>query len=443
MPKPAKRNEPCTEELGAVSDHDYNNGMECTVQLANEDDFPSLPLTPSKPPLAKKLATTRVHSTSNTFVTDDTVQKLADLINSRSDALESMIGAIRTDMKAISEKVTRIEQRVEKSEETTQKCLSRVADLESYGRRWNLRLHGVPEIEKENVREQVIGVCQQVLPALKEKLPDVIDVAHRVGRRRHDDPKPRGVIIRFISRRHKEELWKAAKNCTFLQAKGLRFTEDLTKEEKENRQKLWPKIKKARDDGKAAYFVEEEDFASCDSASCGTAPHVDSASCDQRLMRPAPHATSASCHPRLMPPAPHATRASCHPRLMPPAPHVTRASCHPRLMSPVPHVSSASCLQRLMSPAPHVTRASCHPRLMSPAPHVTRASCHPRLMSPAPHVSSASCLQRLMSPAPHVSSPSCDQRLSRPAPHVTRASCHQRLMSCLTLASIFPSRSLF
>ncbi|KAK7895939.1 hypothetical protein WMY93_021264 [Mugilogobius chulae] len=235
MPKPAKRNEPCTEELGAVSDHDYNNGMECTVQLANEDDFPSLPLTPSKPPLAKKLATTRVHSTSNTFVTDDTVQKLADLINSRSDALESMIGAIRTDMKAIT-------------------------DLESYGRRWNLRLHGVPEIEKENVREQVIGVCQQVLPALKEKLPDVIDVAHRVGRRRHDDPKPRGVIIRFISRRHKEELWKAAKNCTFLQAKGLRFTEDLTKEEKENRQKLWPKIKKARDDGKAAYFVGGRGF---------------------------------------------------------------------------------------------------------------------------------------------------------------------------------------
>ena len=92
------------------------------------------------------------------------------------------------------------------------------------------------------------------------KLPDAIDVAHRVGKQLQDDQRPRGIIIRFISRRHRDAIWKAAKNNNFLQSKGLRFTEDLTKEDRENRQKVWPAIKKAREDGKTAYFVGGRGF---------------------------------------------------------------------------------------------------------------------------------------------------------------------------------------
>lgn len=260
-PKSAKRSEPSIEQekiISISSDHDYDNGMECSV--LHEEEFPPLPVTPSKPPLAKKPAPGRFRSADNIFASDNTAQKLADLINSRSDALEKMIGDIRTDMKAVKEKVAYIEQRVEKNEETTLKCFSRVVGLESYWRRWNLRLHGVPESERENVREDIIDICQQILPTLKEKLPDSIDVAYRLGKKRRDDLKPRVIIIRFISLRHKQELWKAAKNCAFLKAKGLRFAEDLSEEDRENRNKLWPKIKKARDDGKTAYFVGGRGF---------------------------------------------------------------------------------------------------------------------------------------------------------------------------------------
>ncbi|KAJ8278195.1 hypothetical protein GJAV_G00084950 [Gymnothorax javanicus] len=160
----------------------------------------------------------------------------------------------------MNEKIVIIEKRVEKNENTTERCMARVIDLEGYGRRWNLRLHGLPESEKENVHAAVIDVCRQVLPSEKEKLPGAVDIAHRVGRQRDGDPKPRSVIIRFISRRHREEVWKAAKNCAFLRSKGLRFTEDLTMEDRENRQKLWPMIKKAREEGKMAYFVGGRGF---------------------------------------------------------------------------------------------------------------------------------------------------------------------------------------
>lgn len=135
------------------------------------------------------------------------------------------------------------------------KCIDRVSDLERYGRRWNLRLYGVPEVEKEDVRAKVIDVCQELLPSEKEKVSDAIDVAHQVGKLHQIDSRPRGIILRFISRRLRDVIWKAAKNSVFLQSKGLRFTEDLAKEDGESRQKLWPMIKSAREQGKSTYFV--------------------------------------------------------------------------------------------------------------------------------------------------------------------------------------------
>lgn len=135
-----------------------------------------------------------------------------------------MVEAVCVKMKDMTEKIVGIEKRVEKSEETVMKCLNCVSDLESYGRRWNLRLYGVTEAEKEDVRAEVIKVCWEVLPSEREKLHDAIDVAHWVGKQRHGDPRARGIILRFVSRRHREAIWKAAKKCAFLQSNGLCFT---------------------------------------------------------------------------------------------------------------------------------------------------------------------------------------------------------------------------
>lgn len=153
-----------------------------------------------------------------------------------------------------------IERRVEKSEQSTLTCMNRVTDLERYGRRWNIKLHGIPEAAKENIREEVIRICQEVLPQDRDQLPAAIDIAHRVGSKRPNEPRPRAVIIRFVVRRYREAVWKAAKNNPFLRNHGLHFTEDLTKEDRESRQKLWPMIKKAREEGKSAYFVGGRGF---------------------------------------------------------------------------------------------------------------------------------------------------------------------------------------
>lgn len=90
-------------------------------------------------------------------------------------------------------------------------------------------------------------------------MPAAIDVAHRFGSKRLNESRPRAVIVRFMVRRYREAVWKAAKNCPFLRDHGLHFNEDLTKD-RDSRQKLWPLIKKAREESKSAYFVGGRGF---------------------------------------------------------------------------------------------------------------------------------------------------------------------------------------
>lgn len=56
-----------------------------------------------------------------------------------------------------------------------------VTELENYSQRWNLCLYGVPENKEQDIRTEVIQICQAILPEDKAKLPDVIDTVHRLS----------------------------------------------------------------------------------------------------------------------------------------------------------------------------------------------------------------------------------------------------------------------
>lgn len=53
------------------------------MKKGEEEEFPSLPLTPSKPPIAQ--------FSSDNLKSDEIVDKLAQLIKTRSDALEEIV----------------------------------------------------------------------------------------------------------------------------------------------------------------------------------------------------------------------------------------------------------------------------------------------------------------------------------------------------------------
>lgn len=150
--------------------------------------------------------------------------------------------------------------------------MQRIAELElqqnaaeRHSRRQNLRLHGVPEEERETLlKKKVTDICHAAAPRdpsmVGNAVGPIIDICHRLGPRRREDNRPRPIIIRFHSRELRDHVWNGSKTADIMKARRLRFTEDLTSKDKETRKELWPQVEEARKANKRAYFVGAKAF---------------------------------------------------------------------------------------------------------------------------------------------------------------------------------------
>lgn len=237
--------------------HDY---VEQLITV-NDEDFPQLPVTPRESPAPKRERRKEI-----TMDGDNIITTLSQLINDRADGIEKKLGARLDELEKkiesscaevvmLKENVSCMEQKLQKCTTSVDQIENRVYELEAYSRRWNLKLYGVRETEAEDVRREVIKICQALLPEEKSRLVDGIEAVHRLGPKRKEQKDSRVIIMKFISRALRDAVWKAAKKSSFLQVNKLRFTEDLCKTDREKRQLLWPVIDSARKAGKKAYFV--------------------------------------------------------------------------------------------------------------------------------------------------------------------------------------------
>ncbi|KAJ0063915.1 hypothetical protein NL108_013724 [Boleophthalmus pectinirostris] len=124
---------------------------------------------------------------------------------------------------------------------------SRMAEAERYKRRWNLRLNGLKEDKGENTRDLVVSLLSKIAPHWKEKMGFILDSVHRVGP--HTTNHPRQVIMQFTMRIYRDELWRVTKKQSICKDLSIRFVEDLSKEDREARKAVWPKVEQARREG--------------------------------------------------------------------------------------------------------------------------------------------------------------------------------------------------
>ncbi|KAL7841241.1 hypothetical protein SRHO_G00249320 [Serrasalmus rhombeus] len=103
----------------------------------------------------------------------------------------------------------------------------RISEIERYKR--------LKEHEGENSRER-IRILSTITPQWSEKMEDLVDSAHRLGRR--VEGKHRQIIIQFTKRIHRDSIWRPSKNHAACKEHGVRFTEDLLKADKEARKLL-------------------------------------------------------------------------------------------------------------------------------------------------------------------------------------------------------------
>lgn len=213
------------------------------------------PETPTNSPNSKKGKMERDTADSIVAALKLAIEEQGSTIGKAIDELKRSVDFLSAEVQDIKGTVRKTGVRVDKAEEKIQMLENKVAELARYKRRWNQRLRGLPEREGENVRSAVIDICQNIAPEYKEKFVEVIDSVHRLGRSNLAKFQARDIIIQFSMRHFRDAVWKMSKNHGYLKQRKLHFKEDLTPEDREKRNRLWPLIQKAREEKKMAFFV--------------------------------------------------------------------------------------------------------------------------------------------------------------------------------------------
>lgn len=156
----------------------------------------------------------------------DVVESELYKTNTELDNCKKTINKLEADLQGQSEKINRIMNTMESNKG---KCTKKGNEMEQYSRSNNIKLINLPEDQGDRM-ETSEETTTKVVTLLNEKMEaniqeSDIDIAHRIGKKTGN--KPRTVIVKFISRRHKFKSMQDRK--TKLRGTGIYIVEDLTK----------------------------------------------------------------------------------------------------------------------------------------------------------------------------------------------------------------------
>lgn len=202
--------------------------------------------------LAKKPALKTKPSLANVLAAiksvDNKVEVFGQQLKTNSEMLARIARQVDLNVIKCNSKVEGLEKEFAELKEENAEPKERILETERYKRRWNLRLSGLKDQEGENLREIIEELLLELLPNWEEQIANVVDVG------RKERGRNRQIIIQFVRRRHRDQVWKTSKDSVVCRDRGLRFMQDFTKEDQQAREQLWPQVKQARSLGKVAFY---------------------------------------------------------------------------------------------------------------------------------------------------------------------------------------------
>lgn len=174
----------------------------------------------------------------------DKQETQVELINAQIRENSTMTGSLAkalefnaAELKECKSNVSTLEEKVAAQEKENSDLKKRTGEHERYSRRWNLRIKGIKETMNENTREEGITLFKKVA----QKMEEIVDTAHRV--RRKEEKRTRQVIVQFVKRQHRDEIWRMMKESKMCRELDVRFTKDLTRADRQAREALLPQTR--------------------------------------------------------------------------------------------------------------------------------------------------------------------------------------------------------
>ncbi len=175
----------------------------------------------------------------------------------RLKTFESRIEANTKAVKENKEDIGKMQKQIDALTKENRSLKEMCLENARYKRRWDLRLLGLKERENEDTQDVVVGILTRVIPVEVDKLREMVDTVHRLGKKNDaaQNKMPRPIIIQFAMRTVRNEVWRKSKDARVCKQMNIYFREDFSKD-REARAKLWPKVEEARRNGRKAFLKE-------------------------------------------------------------------------------------------------------------------------------------------------------------------------------------------
>lgn len=146
----------------------------------------------------------KVNSLMDMKVKLDSIETSMKFLAEKYDALLTEVSNLREENKQLKSQLDAIQTQEASSKNNIEKLSNEVAELDQYGRRLNLEIHGI-EIIGDPKKEDMLQVMEKLADDIKVHFnPSDVHQVHRLQSRR--DGKPPTVIVQFYSK-DKRDIW--------------------------------------------------------------------------------------------------------------------------------------------------------------------------------------------------------------------------------------------
>lgn len=177
-------------------------------------------------------------------------------LSAKTDDFEKAVSTMDRSLSFLNSEIEQLKSRMDEDEAEIKSLNNRILYQDVYSRRENLRFFNIPEstdATKENAKELIYRFIERELEV--DNARDIeFQRVHRIGAKKPDSPRP--IIARFLRFPDGENVFRRA-----LELKDeidVKLYADYPREIQERRRKLWPSLKRAREEGKRAFFDKKE-----------------------------------------------------------------------------------------------------------------------------------------------------------------------------------------
>ena len=208
-------------------------------------------------------------------------------LQSKVTSLEDQVRSVKAKQKTLNDNFTEMEKnsefvdeqlkelksKTDKTKDDGDNTCKKLLYLEAYSRRENLKFEGIPETPKligqqgneDRFFQQNIAPTEDTKAVLTGFMKEILGIedatniefqrVHRMGKPKEESGKGRVIIARFLRFTDRERVLKCGRK---LKDTEFKMYEDLPKDLHDLRKPQIERLKKARKDGKRAYFSKSE-----------------------------------------------------------------------------------------------------------------------------------------------------------------------------------------